>query len=138
MQTRMGLELAGYTVVDTELVNAEVRLRLKRTREDTVGKDMERIHEELSDSRAWTQLAPGEQRELLTELGVDGVLQASIVMGYSTGAFEERVTIRLAVEQLDGTVAWRADCGVRTEGDEPRDVMIERVGRCALDSEAMW
>jgi len=139
MQTRMGLELAGYNVVDTELVNAEARMRFTLTKQAAAGTDNARTHEEITDVPEWSRLPPGQQQQLLVALGVDGVLQAAITMGYSNGAqYQQTVTMRLAVARLDGTIAWTADCGMLTNGDDATAAMIERVGRCALDSEAAW
>jgi len=139
MQTRMGLELRGYTVVDTELVNAEARMRLRTSTEQLSGTDNELRTEEVTTTPAWTQLSPRQQHELLIALGVDGVLHTSVTMTYTaTSDFHQTILIALAVEQLDGTVAWRSDCGTSNTGDDTNTWMIERLGQCALDSEALW
>jgi hypothetical protein len=132
----MGLELAGYTIVDTELVNAEARLRFTTQQGYAEHVEIE------GDGPDWSELSPGQQHTLLVAMGVDGVFGADITMSYgSVRPFEQRVSIRIAVSKLDGTLAWSSDCGVVTSGfdfNEATANMLERASRCALDSEASW
>ena len=154
VQTRMGLELAGYSIVDAELLNAEVRLRSTHTNEtssDRVGPmnvqasggyyapaaDAQ-VDERIDDGASWSELAPGQQRDLLADIGVDGVLASSVVLGHSGPNYARRYTLRIAVLRLDGEIAWSADCTVVAEDYDSSSQALDRAGRCALASEALW
>jgi len=131
-ETRMGLELVGYSVVDSELVNAEARVRFTHTTND----DSQTMTE---GGRGWDELAPGQQADLLKAMGVDGVLRTSIAMHAVPGPdYNSTVTVSLAVARIEGEVAWRTDCSVVSDGLGSTTLTIERAGRCAIDSKELW
>jgi len=131
-ETRMGLELSGYSVVDSELVNAEARVRFTHTTND-------RSEVSVDGTRGWDGLAPGQQADLLTAMGVDGVLRTSIaVHGVPGPDYSSTITVTLAVARIDGAVAWRTDCSVVSDGIGSTMLAIERASRCAIESKELW
>lgn len=145
--TRIAIELGGYTVVDTELINAELQRRTTITREitrelahETTGAP---AHEEATttvEGRTWLDLPPHAQRELLMAMGIQGVLYGTISMSTPQGLSGQRlVTVEVAVARLaDGQLAWQARCGVPSGDYHSEPQAIELATRCALESGTLW
>jgi hypothetical protein len=153
--TRMALELGGVSLVDSELINAEMRLRTVRTRSsqheyeapsDQLGQPAQTTVSGSSESTTevtgatWASLPPGEQRSLLEAIGVRGLLAATIFLGVPRGAAGQRtVTVRVAVTRLsDGALAWQSECGVETGDYHAEPQAVELATRCALESATLW
>jgi hypothetical protein len=134
--TRMAIELGGYSLVDSELINAELQRRSTRTRETPAGVT---TTTELT-GRTWLDLAPQQQRDLLTAMGIKGLLYATITMGIPQGMASQRtVTVSIALTRLsDEQLVWQSECGVETGDYHSEPQAIELATRCALESGTLW
>lgn len=153
--TRMALELGGGSLVDSELINAELRLRTTRTRSTVgvvqtnpsqVGVMPSTTTEVISDSTTevtgttWLELPPLEQHSLLEGMGIRSVLRANIALGVPHGLSGQRtVTVQLALIRLaDSAIAWESECGVETGDYHSEPQAVELAARCALESATLW
>src|SRR6185503_7857591 len=115
--TRMALEFAGYNLLDSELINAEMRRRATTTEQTTNAQGtVESTWTETSGGMSWSQLAPPKQRDLLVALGVQGILHTILTIGLPRGMASQRtVTVAVAVTRLDNDrLAWSSQCSVET------------------------
>lgn len=153
--TRMALELGGGSLVDSELINAELRLRTTHTRSTVsvvqthpsqVGVMPSTTTQGSSASTTevtgttWLDLPPIEQRALLQDLGIRSVLRANIALGVPHGLSGQRtVTVQLALIRLaDEAIAWESECGVETGDYHSEPQAVELAARCALESATLW
>lgn len=153
--TRMALELGGVSLVDSELINAELRMRTTRTHRSQselelpsaqLGQPAETTVIGSSQTTTevtgatWETLPPGEQQSLLQAIGVGGLLHATISLGTPHGMAGQRtVTVQLAVTRLsDGALAWQSECGVETGDYHAEPQAVELATRCALESATLW
>ena len=144
--TRMALELGGGSLVDSELLNAELRRRTTRTREIHVstreaGPSSNRVETEVEQrGLTWLELPPAEQRAFLEELGVISLLTATISMSVPRGMSGLRtVRVQVVLRRLaDDTIAWQSECGVETGDYRSEPQAIELATRCALESASLW
>lgn len=134
--TRIALEFAGYTIVDSELINAELRRR------STVTTDTASSTETKTDvtGRLWSDLPLLEQRELLTAMGVRGVLRAQVALGTPHGMAAQRtVTVGLSLARLDDDLlVWQTQCDVETGDYHSEAQAVDIATRCALESATLW
>jgi hypothetical protein len=150
---RMNLELAGYSVVDTELLNAEAWRRTETTTESTRARvpavpqhdrhgappptGDSRV--ELSAGRAWADAPPDERQRMLASMGVDGVLATEVTLGPARGLAQQRtLTMRVAVSRLDGALVWRSECDVETGDYRSDEQALDLATRCAVESASLW
>jgi len=139
--TRIAIELGGYTLVDSELINAELRRRTTITREWTDG---ESARGEITATEVtgltWLDLPPHEQRELLAAMGIQGALHVTVSMTRPQGMAAQRlVTIEVTVSRLaDGQLAWQSLCNVPTGDYHSEPYAIDLATRCALESGTLW
>lgn len=153
--TRMALELGGGSLVDSELINAELRLRTTRTRstleqtrtspenvlEAAKATTVESSSTETElEGRTWSQLPGDEQRALLAAMGIRSTLRALIALGPPHGLSGQRtITVHLALVRLsDEAVAWESQCGVETGDFHSEPQAVELATRCALESATLW
>lgn len=134
---RSNLELGGFNVIDSERVNAvtsarhEVQERRQYGSGVVTGTDtVERRGARFEDA------TPNEQRELLAELGAQGVLTTRISIGASVGAGQRRtVTVQLQLlEMPDRTLVWARRCEKEIGGLLDTDeIAMEGAARCASE-----
>lgn len=153
--TRMELELAGGSLVDSELINAELRRRTTRTSDtvtpalsnaDQLGQRPSTTTAVRSDSTTevtgttWVDLPAAEQRALLQEIGARSTLHATVWLGVPHGMAAQRtVTVQVALVRLaDQAVAWESECGVETGDYHSEPQAVELATRCALESASLW
>lgn len=147
--TRMSLELAGYTIVDAELLNAELR---RRTVHTTTSQS--RPHAAVappfappsSDTSSRTevegitfqQVPPEDRAALVREVGAEGVLETQVLSAPGKHVWLTTYTIAVTLRTLDGRVVWNSACS--DESGDLNDVRqaIEAATRCALESVALW
>jgi len=139
--TRMAIEFGGFSLVDSELINAEMQRRFTLTRETTSrgAPANDQTDTELT-GRTWSDLEPQQQRDLLTAMGVKGLFHATVTMGIPHGMAGQRtVTVAVAISRLsDAQLVWQAECGVET-GDYHSEVQaVDLATRCALESGTVW
>ena len=153
--TRMELEFVGYTVVDSELINAEMRRRTTETHEQLTGPSVGRVEVQpqtfrppssgtssttaVSGGTTWFAASPEQQQALLAALGASGVLRTTISLGEAHGMAQQRtVDVAVTLTRLDGQIAWRADCSVETGDYHSAEQAMELATHCALESVALW
>ena len=134
--TRIAIELGGYTLVDSELINAELRRRTSQTHASAEGETTTTV----LTGRTWLDLPPRDQLELLAAMGIQGLLHATISMSVPRGMAGLRlVTVEVALSRLaDGQLAWQARCGVLTGDFHSEPQAIDLATRCALESGTLW
>ncbi len=93
--TRIALESAGWSVIDTELVNAERRVHRIEGSSDTI-----------IAGTTWRETSLDEQLALVTTLGARGWLDVAAKVGRAA------VTVTVQVSRLDGVLAWARTCTV--------------------------
>lgn len=144
--TRMALELGGGSLVDSEMINAELRRRTTKTREVTIsaqpggeGWRDQQVQVEVS-GLTWLDLPAEERRALLEQLGVTSLLTATISMSIPRGMAGQRtVSVQVVLRRLDDdTVAWQSECGVETGDYRSEPQALELAARCALESASLW
>jgi len=131
--TRIALEYGGYTVVDGELINAELRRRTTRTTNDVVT-------ETQVTGAVWSDLPVIQQRELLSAMGVRGVLRAQVALGTPHGMAAQRtVTIGISLARLeDDLLVWQSQCDVETGDFHSEAQAVDLATRCSLESATLW
>lgn len=152
--TRMAIELGGGTLVDSELLNAEMRLRVTRTVTSKGGSpppptqpnpyapppsDPSTTTTEVTGA-TWTSLPPNEQRTFLEQIGVRSVLSTTLLLSSPQGLSGQRtVTVRLALMRLaDDAISWQSECGVETGDYNSEPQAIELATQCALEGATLW
>lgn len=151
--TRMSLELGGYSVVDTELLNAERWRRTTATIEPTssrvpsvpqhglrdVPMDTARERTERAGGASWADASRDEQQRMLIAMGVDGVLATEVGMSRAHGMARQRtLTMRVSVTRLDGGLVWRSECDVETGDYHSDEQAVDLATRCAVESASLW
>jgi len=151
--TRMSLELAGYSVVDTELLNAEGWRRTTTTIDPTsnrapavpqhglrdVPMDTAQERIERAGGASWTDAPRDQQQRMLIAMGVDGVLATEVGMGRARGMARQRtLTMRVIVTRLDGALVWRSECDVETGDYHSDEQAVDFATRCAVESAGLW
>lgn len=137
---RMSLEFAGYTLVDSEQVNSHTRARIEHTSETRSGTSTEETSEVTVTGTTFGEATPAQQRALMVEMGLDGLLHASVLMGPARGASQQRtVQVQLQVTRIrDDRLAWSTRCSVETGDFHSTEQAIELATRCALDGAALY
>jgi hypothetical protein len=151
--TRMAIEFGGYSLVDSELINAEMRVRFTRTRQDlgtastatltngtiTGTTGTTETTTEVT-GRTWIDLGAAERRDLLKDIGIRGLLYSTIGLGVPHGMAGQRtVTVRIALARLaDDAVVWQSECGVETGDFHSEAQALELATKCALESGTLW
>lgn len=141
---RATLEFGGFSVIDSERVNA-----LTATRQEIIERISHRaeqqglpISESEGESRStevigarFADATPREQEAIVAELGATGLVQVRIAIGAGVGAGARRnavVQVRL-LEMPSRQLAWARRCEVEVGGLIERDeVAMERGIRCAV------
>jgi hypothetical protein len=123
---RLTLEYYGYTLVDAERVNAELRQR-------TVTNDNAYV-----EGRTWRDATPDEQRALATDIGADGVLETAVMTSPGSHSYTRTYTVSLTVRALDGRIAWHSECADEAGDHKLERQALESAARCALDSAVLW
>lgn len=125
---RLGVEYLGYSLIDSDLLNAELRVRR------TTQSDENAPQEEVS-GKTWFDLDTAERRGFLAQIGTHGVLHTSI----GTGGPDRSVTVRLAVTKLeDDALVWQSQCRVQTGDYHDELRALELATQCALESMTLW
>jgi hypothetical protein len=134
--TRISIEYGGYTLVDSELINAELQRRTSKT---VATADAETTTTEVT-GRTWLDLPPPRQRELLAAMGIQGVMRTTIAMTVPLGMAGERiVTVAVVVSRVaDEQLVWRSRCSVVTGDYHSESQAIDLATRCALESGTLW
>lgn len=129
--TRMGLELAGHDIVDTDVINAESRRRTTLAHDESEGST--------AFGQTFAELSPTAQKELLTSMGVHGVMRAELFLGPPLGAHLDReVKVTITVHRLDDdAIAWTSRCTTRSVGMYPEPA-IQAAVQCALQGKMLW
>jgi hypothetical protein len=152
--TRMALEFSGYSVVDSELINAELRRRSTRTIPSGGGfahaaparggfgppASGTYTETEITGGATWAEVSPARQDALLAVIGVQGLLRTIVTLGRARGLASQRtVTVSVEVSRLaDARLAWHTDCSVETGDYHSTEQALDLATRCALDSRALW
>lgn len=142
---RASLEFGGFSVIDSEKVNA-----LTATRQEIIQRTSHRQQQQQlpadtsqSESRSvevigarFADATPREQEAIIAELGATGLVQARIAIGAGVGIGTRRtaiVQVRL-LEMPSRQLAWARRCEVEVGGLMERDeVAMERGIRCAIE-----
>lgn len=134
--TRMAIELDGWSVVDGERINAELGRRETRTEATAFG---ERTIEDVTQ-QSWLDLPEQQQRDLLTAMGIRGVLHTTLALGIPHGLAGQRtVTVAVGITRLsDEAIVWQSQCSVETGDYHSEPQAIELATRCALEAGALW
>jgi hypothetical protein len=149
----MSLEFAGYTVVDTELLNAEAWRRTTTSTESTsarvptvpqhgsqglpVNSAQERTV--LAGGASWADAPADERQRMLSSIGVDGLLATEVALGPPRGMARQRtLTMRVKVTRLDGELVWRSECDVETGDYHSDEQALDLATRCAVESASLW
>jgi hypothetical protein len=129
---RSQLDFAGYDVIDAEKLNMITATRhevIVRRGQITSGTS------DTIDTRGslFEDATPHEQREILVELGADGVLATRVWFGTGMGTgnrHDVTVQVQLAAT-VDRELAWAHRCKleIAVVGDA---VALDRVARCAI------
>lgn len=129
--TRMSVEFGGYTMIDSDRVNLELRQRRER-----------RFTSETSDSRTveitgalWVDATPAEQREVLDSMAIDGLLVVKLSFSEAEG-MSQRQQIRVAVELRrvePAEVVWSSHCTAESGDHHSTAQAIDLATRCALE-----
>lgn len=142
---RASLEFGGFSVIDSEKVNA-----LTATRQEIIQRSSHREQQQglpaatsQSEGRSvevigarFSDATPREQEAIIAELGATGLVQARIAIGAGVGAGARRtaiVQVRL-LEMPSRQLAWARRCEIEVGGLMERDeVAMERGIRCAIE-----
>lgn len=141
---RATLEFGGFSVIDSEKVNALTSTRqeiLRRTSQQSLQQGAPTSEGE-SESRStevigarFADATPREQDAIVAELGATGLVQVRIAIGAGVGAGTRRtavVQVRL-LEMPSRQLAWARRCELEVGGLMERDeVAMERGIRCAV------
>jgi hypothetical protein len=151
--TRTNLEFAGYTVVDTELLNAEAWRRTTTTtaitparvprvpQHDVKGAPIAPAREEIErfGGASWADAPADERHRMLMAMGVDGMLATEVRTGRARGMARQRtLTMRVVVTRLDGALVWRSECDVETGDYRSDEQALDQAARCAVESASLW
>jgi hypothetical protein len=129
---RSRLEFHGFNVIDADKVNAVTATR----REVEERRGFLRTATAETTGARFLDATPFEQREILRELGADGVLTTRISIGAGLGAGQRR-TIVVQLQLLaaaDGALAWARRCELEVGGLLATDELAMVSGaRCAVE-----
>lgn len=126
---RLGVEYLGYSLVDSDLLNAELRVR--RTTEGGESGPLEEV-----SGKTWFDLDTEARRAFVAQIGAHGVLHTAINSG---GGYRQPVTVRLAVTRLeDDALVWQSQCQVATGEYNNQLRAMDLATQCALESMTLW
>ena len=126
--TRMALEFDGYSIVDSELLRAEM-LRRHQTgsRDEVVGGTL------------FAEASPAEQHQILRDVGADGVVTTTLTISQARGAEAARtVAVEMAVLLLDGELVWWSQCRAESGYAASNEEAIDTATRCAIEGSTLW
>ena len=136
MATRMAIEYAGYSLIDSERVNLELRQRREHiASSESLGASAEAHEVEVTGS-TWADATPAERQALVRELSIDGLLLTTISFGEARGwSAQQTVRVGIAV-MLAATdqLVWRSQCSVETGDHHSTTQAIDLATRCALEA----
>lgn len=134
--TRMSLELGGLGLVDSEIINAELRRRHTSTQASEGSVQTTTT----VTGATWMDLDPVARRTFLSELGIHGVLRATVGLGVPHGMAGQRtVTVTVQVTRLaDDALVWQSECHVETGDFHSESQAVELATQCALESGTLW
>lgn len=125
---RLGMEYLGYSLIDSDLLNAELRVR--RTTDNGAGDSQEQV-----SGKTWFDLGTEERRAFLAHLGTHGVLHTAI----DASGRGRAVTVRLAVTKLeDDALVWQSQCQVPAGDYHDELRALDLATQCALESVTLW
>jgi hypothetical protein len=146
---RSTLELGGFSVIDSERVNAVTATRhelqersLQRAAAAVDGLTVTATHDDSTTTTTETRGArfedatPREQLEMLTELGAQGLLSTRVTIGAGLGIGQRRlVTVQLQLlEMPERVLVWARRCELEVGGIFTTDERaMERAARCAVE-----
>ncbi len=128
---RASLDFQGYSVIDSEKVNAVTATRheVEVRSAYNASKTIEQYGSLFEDA------TPNEQNEILKELQADALLNTRVFVGSSMGLGARRtviVQVRLrAVE--DGALVWARRCELEVGGIITDALAIEEGAKCAIE-----
>ena len=127
---RMGLEYAGFVVIDPERVHPRTGDRVERTWRSAAGSSQA---VEI-DGAAWDDASAAEKRRLLGELEVSGLLLSRVHLGPSKNIEDQRtLLVELTLMRYPGReLVWNSKCGVDTGRFRTLEQALELATRCAL------
>lgn len=126
--TRMALEFDGYSIVDSELVNAEMVRRRHTGRE-----------EQIVDGKLFGESSPAEQRQLLHDIGADGIVTTTVTISrYHDPNYSRTVAVEMAMLRLDGALVWWSQCRAESGNNASNDEAMDAATRCAIKSSTLW
>lgn len=133
---RMALELVGYSLVDSELVNVRLGERRELTRESSSSGVSTEEHEVAVTRVSWVDATLEERRAVIDELEVDGLLSSAITMSRADLVGDRSVEVRVTLSRVgDDEIVWASRCRVETgDGDLSTAQAVEHATRCALES----
>jgi hypothetical protein len=132
---RSGLELRGFRIIDADKVNAVTATR----REIQERRGFLQTTTTVTVSSLFVDATPFEQRDILRELGAEGVLTARIAIGAGLGIGQRRtVIVQLRLTAADGTLAWARRCELEVAGllVASDELAMDRGARCVIDGVA--
>lgn len=127
---RAQLDFLGMQVIDSDKVNAVTASRREieaRSRYQT--KTLTEVSSSLFDDAT-----PGEQADILRELGADAVLSTRVFIGAGIGLGARRIAfvqVRLRTAD-DGSLIWAHRCAVEIGGIDLDIDGIQEAARCAM------
>lgn len=125
---RLGVEYLGYSLVDSDLLNAELRVR--RTTEVGGSGPVEEV-----SGKTWFDLDTEARRAFVAQIGAHGVLHTAI----NSSGYRDPVTVRLAVTRLeDDALVWQSQCTVATSDYHDKLRAMDLATQCALESMTLW
>ena len=129
---RSTLELRGFHIIDSDKVNAVTGTR----REIQARRGFLQTTTTETEGARFADATPFEQRDILRELGADGVLTTRISIGAGLG-FGQRRTVIVQLRLLaaaDGALVWARRCELEVAGLLATDELaMERGARCAVE-----
>lgn len=129
--TRMSVEFGGYTMIDSERVNLELRQRRERR---LTGDTQETRQTEVTGA-LWVDATPAEQREVLDTMAIDGLLAVKLSLTEPEG-MSQLQHIRVAIELLrvePAEVVWSSHCTTVSGDHRSTAQAIDLATRCALE-----
>jgi hypothetical protein len=148
--TRMALEFVGYTIIDAELLNAEMRRRTVKTHTSgsraphVAPRGFQPPSSDTTESTSveggvtFQQAPPQERGALVRDVGADGVLETAVVSTPGEHVWVTRYTVAVTLRTLDGRVVWHSDCSDDAGDLDTERHAIESATRCALESALLW
>jgi hypothetical protein len=128
---RASLDFHGYTVIDSETVNAVTATR----HEVVVSNEYDTLKTVEQVGSLFEDATPNEQKEILEELNADALLNARVFVGSSMGVSHRRtliVQVRLRAVS-DGALVWARRCELEIGGLVTDTIAIEQGARCVSE-----